>query len=420
MKQFTEGISSPQQTEPDTRNLVSKPRRKPGKKKVAKPPKPYPDFPLFPHATKRWAKKIRGKLYYFGPWDSWQAALEKYQQQRDDLYAGRRPVDPTAFFTVEKLVNKFLLFKRSRVDSDELTARSFAEYYATCQRVLDAFGWNRAVEDVRPDDFERYRAQCAKKWGPHRLSGEVQRVRSLFKYAFEAGCVDKMIRYGPGFKKPTKQRMRQHRAAGEKKLFTREEVQKLLDAAGVQLKAMIFLGLNGGFGNHDCGMLPLSALDLDAGWIDFARPKTAIQRRFPLWPETVQALREVLAKRPIPKEPDAEGRVFVTKYGGCWAKKTELTETKDGKPVANTDNPVSKEMRKVLNELKINGRRNFYTLRHMAETIGGESRDQVAVDAIMGHVDPGMGAVYREGVSDERLRAVTEHIRTWLFGAAKE
>src|SRR5262249_6629222 len=159
----------------------------------------------------------------------------------------------------------------------------------TAERVLAHFGWSRSVLDARPGDFEKYRASCAKKWGPHRLGGEVQRVRSLFKYAFDCGHVDRPVRFGPGFTKPTKTHMRMHKAKGEKKLFDRSEIRKMLDAASPQLGAMILLGANCAFGNADCGTLPESALDLDGGWIDFPRPKTGIGRRCFLWPETVQA-----------------------------------------------------------------------------------------------------------------------------------
>ena len=57
----------------------------------------------------------------------------------------------------------------------------------------------------------------------------------------------------------------------------------------------------------------------------------------------------------------------------------------------------------------------FYALRHTFETIAGESRDQVAVNHIMSHADSTMAGVYRERISDERLRDVAEFVSIWLF-----
>ena len=49
------------------------------------------------------------------------------------------------------------------------------------------FGKDRPVDDLAADDFEELRADIAKTWGPVRLGNEVQRVRTLFKYGYEAG-----------------------------------------------------------------------------------------------------------------------------------------------------------------------------------------------------------------------------------------
>jgi integrase len=369
-----------------------------------KPAKPYADFPLFPHAAGVWAKKIRGKMHYFGAWSDPEGALKKYLAEKDDLHAGRTPrADPGAL-TVRELANTFLAAKQSLVDEGRLSPLTWGDYKTACDEIVAAFGKSRLVSDLRPDDFASLRKRMAQKWGLQRLCKTIQFVRCAFRYAFEAELIDRPVRFGPDFRRPSKKEFRVHKAKQGPKLFTQQEVRHVLEAAGVQLRAMILLGINAGFGNSDCGNLPQAAVDLERCVIDFPRPKTGIGRRALLWPETVRALRDALAARPDPKKEEHAGLVFLTRCGDSWHTGT-------------TDGPLSREFSKLLRRLGINGRKGigFYTLRHTFRTVADEAKDQPAADFIMGHEVPHMSSVYRETISEARLKAVTDHVRKWLF-----
>jgi integrase len=376
---------------------------------AGKPAKPHPDFPLFPHATRRWAKKIRGKLHYFGPWDDPDGALDNYLKQKDDLHAGRRPRPDPAALTVRDLCEDFLAAKQAAVDAEELTRRSWADYKVMCDILVSHFGKGRLVEDLGPDDFAALRAKLARRWGPVALGANIQKMRCVFKFASDNTLIPRPVVYGQAFKRPSKKTVRLDRARKGAKLFTADELRRLLGAAGTRLRAMILLAINCGLGNSDIGNLPLSALDLERGWLDYPRPKTGLARRAALWPETVVALREALAKRPAPKDPADAGLVFITKYGHRWHED-------------NNERPLSMMFGQLLRSLGINGRHRlgFYTLRHTFRTVADEARDQPACDFVMGHEIPHMSSIYRETISDARLRGVADHVRTWLFAKPVE
>jgi integrase len=389
--------------------------------KTSKPAKPYPDFPLTPHPTKRWCKKIRGRLYYFGRWDDPEAALREYLDQRDDLFAGRQPAAAALDngLSVRDLCNEFLTSKKHRLDIGQLSAEMFGEYHSACARVVDTFGKDKPVADLKPSDFQRLMFRFPPGWGPIRRGKMIQLTRSVFRYASEQDLIDKPVKFGLEFRKPGKAVLRMHKAKvrmqNGARMFAASELRSLIDKAKPTFKAMLLLAANTGFGNSDCSRLPLSALDLDGGWVDFPRPKTGIARRVPLWPETVAAIRAALALRPNAKRPEDAGLAFLTCRGQQWCK-VLFHQDKDGRVrIVHVDN-IGQELGKLLKKLGIQRKGlGFYTLRHTFRTIADEARDQPAANAIMGHADESMANVYRERISDERLRAVCAHVRGWLF-----
>jgi integrase len=98
----------------------------------------------------------------------------------------------------------------------------------------------------------------------------------------------------------------------------------------------------------------------------------------------------------------------------------EEPEEEGGKPRVRVDDPLAKLFGKLARDQKVwRPGLGFYALRHTFETVAGDSKDQVATDAIMGHTRDDMASLYRERIDDARLQAVVAHVRGWLFPDTK-
>ena len=80
-------------------------------------------------------------MYYFGPWDKPEAPLQQFVDQRDDLYAGRKPRLESDGLDVRELLNRFLTSKLRQLEIGEITNRTFLDYKATCERIRRSSQW---------------------------------------------------------------------------------------------------------------------------------------------------------------------------------------------------------------------------------------------------------------------------------------
>ena len=373
-----------------------------------KPEKPHPDFPLFPHATKRWAKKVKGKLHYFGPWRDPDGALAEWYRVREDLLQGLPypELRPDAY-AVADICDQFLKHRMEKVKAGKLRQRTWDEYKAASELMFKAFGKELPADNLKPKHFERLRTIVSEGVRPKTIHNRITRIMAIVNFSNKNGFTDRPILTGAYFEKPSASELRIDQAKQDHQgvlMLEAKQIKDVLAEARPITKAMILLAVNVGVGNEDIGRLEFRHLDLKNGWLDFPRPKTGVKRRAKLWTETVEALREVIELRQEPTNADLAKYVFLTRYGMTWFKEGRA-------------NPISREFRNLLDKTghHVNGI-GFYTLRRVFETIAGEAKDQPAVDLSMGHQSAEVAAIYRQRIGDKRLETVATHVRKWLFG----
>ncbi len=373
-----------------------------------KPKKPYPSYPLFAHGSGQWAKKIKGQTRYFGLWADRDAALETYQY----FVVGKTPPSQEQEgLTVQQLANTFLASKEMEVDSGNITRYHWQNYRDTFRELVEILGKKKLVSELSAKDFAKLRAKWAKGFSTSRLQNYITRTRSLFKWGYESDEIEKPVKFGPDFKGASARAKRKAKYEQGRRDIDADNILFLLEEANANLHAWILLGINCGFGNGDCAELKKTDIDLKGGWVDYPRPKTYVHRRCKLWPETVEALTEIINDPAPVAAPEFEPRVFRTIWGTPFIK---VQQTKNGRWYK--DDAIAKEFTKLRNSLELSREDiTFYDLRRTFETIAGGCRDQVAVDCVMGHVDDSMAAVYRQGIEDERLEKVANHVREWLL-----
>jgi integrase len=374
--------------------------------------KPRKDFPLFPHRSGRWCKKVRGQFHYFGKVaddPNGQVAINLWLDQRDDLLAGRKPrIAGKQGLTVADACNHYLARIDEQVQRGERSERWHDDLERTLAIMLKVVGRNWSVDSLRQEDFaniakrfwlKRSGKKLTAKASPITVANHIHRVKGFFNWLVKDGLLDRIPAYGSAFDPPDKNVVERHRNDSTERYFNRKQVRALLRSSkdNPRMFAAILLAINCGCQNEDIATLKLKHLDLDKGWYFQPRSKKAKKRRAKLWPRTVKALKSVIGDR----ELDDEGLIFLSLDGKAWHGR----------------NCLAKEFAKLkkLAGIKVS-KSGFQWLRHSFITQASQSEDLIAVQLVCGHADRTITKNYIHRIYDPRLVAIANTVDTWLIG----
>ena len=228
-------------------------------------------FPLTLHSTGQFCKKIKGKMHYFGK-DKKQA-LERYLEQAAFLHNGKAKMfkATNCIMALKSLCSIYLQHQQAKAASAEITIRHHADQISCLKKFISFIGQHRKIDEISTLDLQNYKRKLKRAYNSaHRINLNISIMKTMFHWARKNDMLD----YIPNIDAVSCVKI----IRKQRHVFTSKEIHRLFDVADVQMKAMIWLGLNCGFGCTDCAQLKWSDLDLVSGRVKLARKKTGIPR----------------------------------------------------------------------------------------------------------------------------------------------
>jgi integrase len=321
-------------------------------------------------------KFVKGKWYVdftfnhkrvrqFGGYTKEQArnTLAKMRIEKLDEKMGFRKPEKGEPVPFEKFADEFLeLYSKQN-------KRSWARDEASLKN-LKPFFKGQELQDIGPEDIERYRAKRKADVSLATINRELACLKTLFNKAIEWGKLES----NPA------QKVKKFREANIKeRILTDSEYRRLVENASPQLKPVIIINLNTGMRKNEILSLRWENIDFHKGFIFIEDSKSGRSRRVPINRVVFEALKSI--------EQKSEFVFFNAET------KKHVKDIKTGFKAA-------------CRRAGIKGLR-FHDLRHTAASwMVEEGIDLVTVSKILGHSSIQMTMRYAHPTPENMKRAV--------------
>ncbi len=305
--------------------------------------RPARDPVSYHQATGQYYVTRGGKRRYLG--SDHDEAIARFHQ-----LALNRPIEKpqkqVARILAKDLANRFIATQKANWRNRDTTLRGYRDWF---RRFLEDHP-SLIARDFTVEHFAAWKIELVERgYSAESINHYLGAVRAMYRFAEDTDLLERTPKLAR-----VKNASRKNGIA--RPVYSKDQLKQLLDVADVNMRAMILLALNCGFGPKDLSDLRWS--DFGPDHVTLARSKTGIAQSFRLWPETLEAVENVredrcalidrLAKRGRSRTDD--GRFVVTKYWRPWDK-----------------NSIAGQFRKLCIKTGVPCY-GFYRLRHCAST----------------------------------------------------